>query len=123
MAFVTEKQRPPSSEEKLEFAKGQSTNSQLERYLKDAQDALLHFAGSLIDEERPEIAAEAIAGRINEAVLKVETQTSVRYMLFYGFVSTLISTASLILLAIGLRLFGVDLIDGLQALGAIEINN
>ena len=46
--FEQDKGRPPTHEEKLEFAKSQRSPSQLERYLKDAQDALGEFAGSLL---------------------------------------------------------------------------
>lgn len=116
--FEADKNRVPSLEEKLDFAKSVSTPGQLERYIKDAQDALGEFAGSLLDEERPEIEKEAITGRVEAAAQKIESQGTLAAQIKIGVVSTMISTFTLVALAIGIRLFGIDLIDGLQSLGA-----
>lgn len=108
----------PSSDEKLRFAKSVSTPTQLERYRKDARDALGEFSDVLIEDVAPEIATNAITGRIEAAASRVERQGSFGRLLLSGAISTLISTAVLILLAVGLRLFGIDLIEGISQLSA-----
>jgi hypothetical protein len=115
--FQEERGAPPTSQEKLDFSKSVSTPGQLERYLKDAQDALGEFAGSLIDEEAPKIAEAAITGRIELAASRIENQSSFKSMVLFGVISTLISTSTLILLAVGIRLLGIDLLSAVDALG------
>jgi hypothetical protein len=108
----------PSPEEKLRFAKSVSTPTQLERYRKDARDALGEFSDVLISDVAPEIENNAITGRIEAAASRIEKQGGFPKLLLGGVVSTLISTSVLILLAIGLRLFGIDLVEGISQLSA-----
>ena len=114
--FEAEHDRQPNATEKLQFAKSVSTVTQLERYRLDAQNALIDFSDSLIDDITPEIQAEAVTGRIEAAASKVEKAGSFVSLVFSGTVSTLISTSVLTLLVVATTLFGVDVLDGLDAL-------
>lgn len=70
-----------------------------------------------MDEARNEISEEAITARIERAAREIGSQGSFKNQVLSGVTSTAITTLVLIILVIGIRLFGIDLIDGL---GAIE---
>ena len=116
--FFDEHGKEPTSKQKLDFAKSVSTKDQLIRYRMDAQDALIEYAESLIDEARPSIREDAMAGRIEDAADRIEAQASFKSMVLNGAVSTLISTFVLLLLALVLWLFGIDLLDALETLNS-----
>lgn len=116
--FENEHGRTPNDDEKIAFAKGLSIPSQLDRYLKDAQDALGEYAGYMIDEAEPEIAREAISARIEEAANKIEKSGGFWRAVFQGLAASVITTIALIVLAIGIQFFGIDLIDGINAISA-----
>ncbi|QAX29008.1 hypothetical protein [Leisingera sp. NJS204] len=125
--FVAQKHREPTAEEKLEFANAAGTTGQLERYQKDAADALIEYANKIVEEERENIVVEAITDRIEISSKKVEQesenihntvrrQNSIGILIWTGFISSLLTTALLVLLTIGTWLFGVDFVDGLESL-------
>lgn len=120
-AWATEFQkinnRKPEPEDDAAFARAVSTTDQLDRYRKDAQDILIAFANQTVDEARNEISEEAITARIERAAREIGSQGSFKNQVLSGVTSTAITTLVLIILVIGIRLFGIDLIDGL---GAIE---
>jgi hypothetical protein len=107
----------PSQSENVAFFQAVGTPDQLERYRKDARDILLAFAEKMVDDARPNIEARAIEGRIEDASRKIEGYASFWTSVKSGVVSTLINTAVLILLAIGVRLLGIDLLTAYQSLG------
>ena len=107
----------PSQSQNIVFFQAVGTPDQLERYRKDARDILLAFAEKMVEDARPMIEARAIEGRIEDASRKIEDQASFWTSVKSGVVSTLINTAVLILLAIGVRLLGIDLLTAYQTLG------
>lgn len=111
--FRTRLGREPTSDEEKNFAQGAATADQLERYRKDAQDILIEFATGFVEDERPQIAVEAVTGRVEAAARKVEQASSLRSLVIVGVVSTLITSAFLALLAFGTRVFGIDLVDAI----------
>lgn len=116
--FLDENNRHPDDTEKMNFAKAANTASQRERYRKDAQDALAAFAESIIFEETPEIQRDAIVGRIENSLSKIESQNSFSRQLLNSLISTFITTSVLIILVIGLKIFGIDVIDGINSIAA-----
>lgn len=107
----------PTAQQDTEFFQAVGTDDQLDRYRKDAQDILIAYANQMIENAIREISKDAIAGRIEAAAGKIEAQGTLWASVKSGFVSTLISTAVLILLAIGIRLVGIDLLSAYQNLG------
>lgn len=108
--------KKPDQSDDQAFAKAVSTADQLDRYRKDAQDILIAFANQTVDDARAEIEAEAVTVRIERAAAEIGTQGSLRNQIFSSIISTGITTVFLIIVVIGLRLFGIDVIDGLQAI-------
>ena len=109
--------RSPTMEEDLAFARAVSTADQLERYRKDANDLLIAFANRAVDKARPLIEQEAITRRIEQVAEKVEQRSSFPRQVGQGLVATAINTFVLILLALGIRLMGVDLLSVLSQVG------
>ena len=107
----------PSQEQNTAFFQAVGTQDQLERYRKDARDILLAYANQMIEVAEPDIRARAIEGRIETASARIEASGSFWASVKSGVVSTLINTAVLILLAIGIRLLGIDLLTAYQSLG------
>jgi hypothetical protein len=114
--FNATQARRPTPEEVLVFADGACVEDQLVRYRQQSQNALIAYASEYAEQVRPEIEKEAISARIERSAKIIEESGSLWSLVKTGFVSTLISTAILILLAIGIRLFGVDLIDAVAKL-------
>ena len=106
----------PSSIDDAAFARAVSTPDQLDRYRKDAQDILIAFANQTVDEARAEISEEAITARMERAAAEIRSQSSIKSQIVNGVISTSITTLVLIILVIGVRLFGVDLIDGISSI-------
>ena len=119
--FLEKNGAKPSPTDDAAFAQAVSTPDQLDRYKKDAQDILIAFANQTVDEARSEIAEEAITARIERAASEISSQGSFRSQIFNGIISTAITTFVLIILVIGLRLFGIDLIDGLSSLEPLTV--
>lgn len=121
---ATNGKKPDQSDDHA-FAKAVSTEDQLDRYRKDAQDILIAFANQTVDDARAEIEAEAVTVRIEKAATEISSQGSLKNQIFSSIISTGITTVFLIIVVIGLRLFGIDVIDGLQAidLPAEQISN
>jgi len=107
----------PTPQQDTEFFKAVGTDDQLDRYRKDAQDILLAYANQMTENAAAEISKDAIRGRIEVAAQKIEGHGTFWSSVKSGIVSTLINTAVLILLAIGIRLIGVDLLSAYQSLG------
>ncbi|AWZ19412.1 conserved hypothetical protein [Roseovarius sp. EC-HK134] len=114
--FEAENGKPPTPEDDAQFARAVCTTDQLARYRKDAQDILIAFANQSIEDATPQIEVGAITTRIEKAAASIEQQSSFKQQIVSGLISTLITTAALILLAIGIRLFGIDVIDGVREL-------
>lgn len=112
--FETINGKLPGPDDEKQFAVAVTTDDQLERYRKDARDILIAFANQTVQEARPQIEAEAITVRIEQAADKVTTQGSVLSQVVVGIISSAIMTVLLIILAIGIRLFGIDLVDALR---------
>ena len=104
----------PTVDDDKAFAKVASTQDQLERYRKDARDILIAFANQTVHEVRADIEQRAITARIEKAATELSSQRSFRKQVLSGIVATAINTICLIILAIGIRLFGIDLLNILQ---------
>lgn len=109
--------RLPTAAQDRDFFTAVATSDQLDRYRKDAQDILLAYANQMIVGARPQIEREAVEGRIDAAAKKIEQSGSFLSAIKAGVVSTLINTAILILLAVGIRLIGIDLLSVYTSLG------
>ena len=107
----------PTHAQNIAFFQAVGTSDQLERYRKDARDILLAYANQMVEAAEPGIQARAIEGRIESASQKIEASTGIWMNIKAGIFSTLINTAMLILLAVGIRLFGIDLLSAYQNLG------
>jgi hypothetical protein len=108
--------RFPNVADNRAFSVVAETPDQLERYKKDARDFLIAFAEQTVESSRSEIEREAITSRIEAAANKIDSQTSLGRQVMSGIVATAITTLLYILLAIGIRLFGIDLLDVLDKL-------
>lgn len=73
----------------------------------------------MVDQARPQIEREAVEGRIDAAANKIEGSASFISAIKAGVVSTLINTAVLILLAVGIRLIGIDLLSAYESMGVV----
>lgn len=114
--FEADYGKKPSSEDDAAFAKAVATDDQLERYKKDARDILIAFANQTVDDARAQISEEAITVRIEDAARSVTSQGALKNQIFASIISTGITTVFLIIVVIGLRLFGIDVVDGLNSL-------
>lgn len=110
----SDESRDPTDEEEQGFARSNSTEDQCERYRKDAQDILIGFANSFVEDEKPIIEKEAITDKVSDAVQKIENSSSFYSLCKIGVTSTLISSSFLALLAFGTHAFGIDLVDALK---------
>lgn len=108
---------PPSAADDAAFAKVASTYDQLNRYRKDARDILIAFANETVDDARPDIEREAITARIEKAAAEAGSQTTFWKQVQFGVVASAINTLILIVLAVGIRLTGVDFFEIMQSLG------
>lgn len=70
-----------------------------------------------MEDARPIIEQEAITARIEQAAAKVEQRSSFARQVGQGLVATAINTSVLIMLALGIRLFGIDLLSVLSQFG------
>ena len=109
----------PTATQDIEFYKAVGTSDQLDRYRKDAQDILLAYANQMVESAVPGIRSDAISGRIELAAAKIEETAGVWHSVKSGVISTLISTAVLILLAVGIRLFGIDILSAYNSLAEV----
>lgn len=109
----------PTTAQDIEFYKAVGTSDQLDRYRKDAQDILLAYANQMVESAVPGIRSDAVSGRIEQAAAKIEESAGIWRSVKSGFVSTLISTAVLILLAVGIRLLGIDILSAYNSLGTV----
>jgi hypothetical protein len=114
--FEKENGRQPNSEEKLGFAHGVSTSDQLTRYVEDARGVLFEHAMFYVENERPEIEKAAIESKIQDVAVRIEKQNTFGRQIVTTVISTLSSTIILIILAVGIHLFGIDLLDALNSL-------
>ncbi len=109
--------RLPTPAQEREFYTAVGTPDQLDRYRKDAQDILLAYAQQMIEASRADIGRQAIGDRIEAAAGKIETSGSFVSSVRSGIVSTLINTAVLLLLAVALKLWGIELLSAYEGLG------
>lgn len=105
----------PTALDDAAFAKAVSTSDQLDRYRKDAQDILIAFANQTVDDARPSIETDAISTRIEKAAATIEGQNSLGKQIWASLISTGVTTVFLIVVVVALALFGIDLLDGLEA--------
>ncbi|MCH8685743.1 hypothetical protein [Pedomonas mirosovicensis] len=115
--FERSRGRPPTVEEDLAFARAVATADQLARYRKNADDLLIGFASRMVEDVRPVIEQEAITVRIEQAAAQVEQRSSFARQVGQGLIATAINTFVLVMLALGIRLLGVDLLSVLSQLG------
>ncbi|MEG3662092.1 hypothetical protein [Celeribacter halophilus] len=118
--FREKHNRAPSSDEERGFAESNATEDQLERYRMDAQDILIGFANSFVEDEKPVIEKNAISAELLEASQSIKASASFVSLLKVGVASTLITSALLALLAFGTQYFGIDLVDALNLPNASE---
>ena len=114
--FQNEHGQPPGDDDDAAFAKVASTYDQLNRYRKDARDILIAFANETVDDAKLDIEREAITARIERAASEAGSQTSFWKQIQFGVVASAINTVLLIVLAVGIRLTGVDLLEIIQEL-------
>lgn len=115
--FLAEHGNAPTTADDLAFAKVAATSDQLERYRKDARDILIAFANQTVDDARPDIEREAITARVEKAAAEIGSQASFWKQVGFGIVATAINTLILIVLAVGIRLAGIDVLDMVNNLG------
>ncbi|MFN3613535.1 MAG: hypothetical protein ACK4WC_03105 [Rubrimonas sp.] len=116
LEFQRARGRDPDPVEVRAFADGACVEDQLARYRQQAQNALVAYAGVYVDQAAPDIAREAVTARIEEAAGRIERQAELLPQVRVALVSTLMSTAILVVLAIGVRLMGIDLIEAVSNL-------
>jgi len=116
--FRIENDRGPTPEEDAAFAKAVSTEDQLNRYRKDARDILIAFANATVEDARPEIEQEAITARIERAASEAGSQTAFWKQVQFGIVASAINTLILIVLAVGIRLAGIDVLTMIESIGS-----
>ncbi|MGK2286896.1 hypothetical protein [Pedomonas sp. V897] len=79
---------------------------------------LIVFARQSVEDVRPIIEQEAITAGIEQAAAQVELRSSFVRQVGQGLVATAINTFVLIMLALGIRLMGVDLLSVLSQIGS-----
>jgi hypothetical protein len=109
--FIKANGRAPSVSEERAFSGMTETSDQLERYKKEASDFLIAFAEEIVESSRLDIEKEAITTRIEIAANQIGANGSLRRQVVSGIVATAITTLVYILLAIGIRLMGIDLLE------------
>lgn len=109
--FLSVNGRPPNITDDRAFSVVAETPDQLERYKKDARDILIAFAEQIKESSRSQIEKEAITSRIEAASAKIGANASLWRQIGFGIVATAINTLVLLLLAIGVRLLGIDLLE------------
>ena len=114
--FAEQHQRQPERADDETFAGVASTPDQLERYRKDARDILIAFADQTVEEARQVIERDAITARIEKAANQIGSQASFWKQVGFGIVATAINTLIIVILAIGIRLMGIDLLDAVNKL-------
>lgn len=90
--FRERNQREPTPSEELDFAHSAGTPDQLDRYRKDAQDQLIAFGTGLIEQERPNIVAAALADRAGTVLSKMEGTASWKNIIITSIAATLVTT-------------------------------
>ena len=108
--------REPSGAEAASFVNGACVADQLDRYRQQAEKALIAYATVYVDGARGEIEQGAVAGRIEAAAKRIEAASGFLPQLKVAVASTIVTTAILVILAIGVRLLGIDLIDAVSKL-------
>lgn len=116
--FENEHGRKPNVAEDDAFAKVVSTDDQLERYRKDARDILIAFANQTVEDARPQISQEAITVRMEQAAAQISSQGSWGNQIATGVISSALMTVLLIILAVGMRVSGIDVMTYLNYFGA-----
>lgn len=87
----------------------------LDSYKERAKKALVQYGEAYVDDVRPQIAVEAIEGRISDVALRVEKSGAWTKQIGVGVVSSIVTTALLVLVAIGVQASGIDFIDFIRA--------
>lgn len=121
--FERDNGSPPTPADDKTFFSVASTDDQLARYRKDASDILIAFANDIVVDAKPGIQKDAVEGRIELAARRIESQGSFKKTLGYSILATAVNTLILIILAIGVRLLGIDLLDAVYNLGGGQFND
>ena len=116
LEFRKNRSRSPDRGEERVFADGACVGDQLVRYRQEAQNPLIAYANVYVAGARQEIEREAITMRMERAADRIERQGGVWRQVETSLYSSVITTAVLIVLAVGIRLFGIDLIDAVSQL-------
>lgn len=109
--FEEREDRQPNAKEKLEYALGVSTDHQITRYKKDAQNYLLDYAAFFVEEARPGIFEQAVTHRMEMAAKTIEASSTIHRLVFQGVLTSFATAIILVLMALGIKMFGIDLID------------
>ncbi len=114
--FMLSRGRAPSDVEERAFNDSACVDDQIARYRQDAQNALVAYGAVCVADAREDIAREAITARMERSAETVEASGSLDSQVKASVISTLLTTAILVLLAAGVRLLGIDLLDAVTAL-------
>jgi len=112
--FEEREGRRPTGDDDEAFARAVGTVDQLDRYRQNAQDLIIAFADSILEDARPEIEKGAITARVEAAVGKIEGFSAFWRQVASGLLSSIITTAILIILTLAVAFFGIDLVDGVS---------
>ena len=113
---------PPSADEVKAFATTVLGPGQRQRYRVAARTILDAYASTVLDAEKPLIAREAVARRIEEAAERVETAAVWWRQIPTGVIAALLYTVLLICIVFALRFAGIDLLSVLQAVSAPSVD-
>jgi hypothetical protein len=126
-SFSERYSRFPSDADKTSFFEVVSTDDQLARYRKDAQDILVGFANVFVHDATPEIIQDALSDRIEKTCQEIEQKGVViqRLILSQGSLwsqvkinafATGLTIIVLLALTSAAALFGVDPVVGFKRL-------
>ncbi|SEA00724.1 hypothetical protein [Rubrimonas cliftonensis] len=116
--FLRARGRHPSEVEEIAFSESACVSDQISRYRQQAQNALVAYGAMCVGDAREDIAREAITARMERSAEVVEQSGSLDSQVKSSVISTLLTTAILVLLAAGVRLLGIDLLDVVDAVNA-----
>lgn len=114
--FKERRGTPPSDAEFDEYNKAECLPRNLEMLRRDAQSVLAAYSTEIVAAELESLKEKARndveQGRLDAALRTIEAQNSFSRQVGVALVSTLLTTIILIIIAVALALFGVDVFDG-----------
>lgn len=102
----------PEKESIAEFERAMLLENSVFDLKSKAESALIAYAESLLEERRPRIREEALTSEfVSDKDVIIQSQSFWRQVL-QAFIVSVVTTALLVLLAISIGIFGIDIIDG-----------